>query len=60
MEAAQEQGSMYMWIDANQARILIGNSVLRGFLMAHGCYYQSPIVNQASVGYNNLTERFFF
>ncbi|KAI2665455.1 Wnt inhibitory factor 1 [Labeo rohita] len=24
MEAAQEQGSMYMWIDANQARILIG------------------------------------
>ncbi|XP_026106328.1 wnt inhibitory factor 1-like isoform X2 [Carassius auratus] len=24
MEAAQEQGSMYMWIDASQARILIG------------------------------------
>ncbi|KTF77207.1 hypothetical protein cypCar_00019679 [Cyprinus carpio] len=24
MEAAQEQGSMYMWIDANQARVLIG------------------------------------
>ncbi|KAG5267265.1 hypothetical protein AALO_G00219830 [Alosa alosa] len=23
-EAAQEQGSLYMWIDANQARILIG------------------------------------
>jgi len=38
MEAAQDQGSMYMWIDANQARILIGNSVLRGFLMAHECY----------------------
>uniref|UniRef100_A0A8C2F8W6 Wnt inhibitory factor 1 n=1 Tax=Cyprinus carpio TaxID=7962 RepID=A0A8C2F8W6_CYPCA len=24
MEAAQEQGSMYMWIDPNQARVLIG------------------------------------
>ncbi len=29
MEAALEQGSMYMWIDANQARILIGNSAER-------------------------------
>lgn len=53
---------MYMWIDANQARILIGNvnSVLRCFcsgLMAHECYW-CPTVNQASV--LEFTKSFFF
>lgn len=28
IEAAPEEGSLYMWIDANQARILIGNGAI--------------------------------